>query len=331
MDGRGRFVGPLSRSDNRADPAGTAGPPARLFRVGAGRHQARQGAESRSRIDWFVQLWAGRLGHLKAPRWAGVAASALFVGAGIAYGVVKGDHVAMMVEALIDTRDAVANAAGFGIASVSLSGGHHVSRDQILAAAGVTERTSLLFLDVQAARNHLLGIPWIAEATVRKLYPDRLQITVSEREPFALWQHGGTVSVISIDGTVIAPLRDRIFAGLPLVVGQGAGVRAREFLALLDRHSALRETVSASILVAERRWNLRLKNGLDIKLPEANVEQALDRLEALDRDRQLLSRDISVVDLRLSDRVTVRLSEEAAQAREQARKDKSAKRRGSDT
>jgi cell division protein FtsQ len=298
---------------------------------GAGRLWLRIGAQSPSRISRFMQFWATRSGNFKAPRWAGVAASALFVGAGIAYGVVKGDHVAMIVDALTDTRDAVADAAGFSIAAVSLAGEHHVSRDRVLAAAGVTERASVLFLDVQAARARLLAIPWIAEATVRKLYPDRLQIIVTEREPFALWQLGGNVSVISSDGTVITPFRDPQFAALPLIVGQGAGVRAREFLALLDRHPEIRDAVSASILVAERRWNLRLKSGVDVKLPEADVEQALDRLARLDHDRQLLSRDITVVDLRLSDRVTVRLSEDAAQARELARKDKTAKRKGSET
>lgn len=298
---------------------------------GPGRRWPRIGARSASRISLFVQIWANRLGTFKAPRLSGVAASALFVGAGIAYGVVKGGHVAMIVDVLSDTRDAVADAAGFRVAAVSLTGAHHVSRDRILLAAGVTERSSLLFLDVKAARARLLAIPWIAEATVRKLYPDRLQIAVTEREPFALWQFGGNVSVISDDGTVITPFRDSAFAGLPLVVGQGAGLKAREFLALLDHHSAIREAVSAAILVAERRWNLRLKSGLDVKLPEADVEQALDRLDRLDRERQLLSRDITVVDLRLADRVTVRLSEDAAQAREVARKDKSGKRKGSDT
>jgi cell division protein FtsQ len=291
----------------------------------------RIGAQSPSRITWFMQFWASRLENFKAPRWAGVAGSALFVAAGIAYGVVKGDHVAMIVDALTDARDAAADAAGFSIAAVSLAGEHHVSRDRILMAAGVTERSSLLFLDVETARARLLAIPWIAEATIRKLYPDRLQITVTEREPFALWQLAGNVSVISSDGTVITPFHDPQFADLPLIVGQGAGVKAREFLALLDRHPEIRDAVSASILVAERRWNLRLKSGVDVKLPETDVEQALDRLARLDHDRQLLSRDITVVDLRLSDRVTVRLSEEAAQAREQARKDKTPKRKGSET
>src|SRR5260370_24958277 len=94
----------------------------------------------------------------------------------------------MIVDTLKDWRDAGANSLGFRIAAVSFSGEKHVSRAEILAAAGVTGRTSLLFLDVEAARARLKTMPWIAEATVRKLLPDRLQIRVREREPFALWQ-----------------------------------------------------------------------------------------------------------------------------------------------
>src|SRR5260370_21651036 len=97
----------------------------------------------------------------------------------------------MSVYTLKDGRDAGANPLGFRIAAVSFSGEKHVSRAEILAAAGVTGRTSLLFLDVEAARARLKTMPWIAEATVRKLFPDRLQIRVREREPFALWQGRG--------------------------------------------------------------------------------------------------------------------------------------------
>ncbi len=77
----------------------------------------------------------------------------------------------------------------------------------------------------------------------------------------------------------------------------------------------MRDQVRASILVAERRWNLRLKNGLDVRLPEADVPAAIERLLALDRDVKLMSRNILAIDLRLPDRVTVRLSDAAAQAR----------------
>jgi cell division protein FtsQ len=91
----------------------------------------------------------------------------------------------------------------------------------------------------------------------------------------------------------------------------------------------MRDFVHACVLVGERRWNLRLKNGIDVRLPESDIAPALERLVALDRAKNLITRDIVAIDLRLADRVTVRLSDAAAQARLEALKDK-AKKKGGD-
>jgi cell division protein FtsQ len=221
-----------------------------------------------------------------------------------------------------DARDATANAAGFRIVSVALAGNRHVSREEVLAIAGVTGTTSLVFLDVEETRARLKTNPWIADATVLKLYPGELQIGIKEREPFALWQKDGRLSVIADDGTVLEPYVAPRLIELPLVVGRGAETRAKQFLALLDRYPAMRDFVRASVFVGERRWNLRLKNGIDVRLPETDVAPALERLVALDQEKNLITRDIVAIDLRLPDRVTVRLSEAAAQARIDAAKPK---------
>lgn len=275
-----------------------------------------------------VRRWLTRGPAVKLPRGVGVAATVALVLASLVYGVVKGGHVPEIVAALKDARDQVANAAGFGIAAVEIAGRKQVSEHDIVAAAGVTGRSSLLFLDVEVARAGLKSHPWIADASVRKLYPDRLLVAVTEREPFALWQKQGKVQVIAADGTVLGPIPDKRFAALPLVVGPGAETRAKDFLATLDRFPSIRDVTRAGIFVAERRWNLKLKNGLDVRLPEADLDRALTILVALDRDKKLLSRDLTAVDLRLPDRVTVRLSETAAEQREKALK--KPKRKGGD-
>jgi cell division protein FtsQ len=266
---------------------------------------------------------------LRLPRGFGVAASTLFIIASLGYGMVKGGHVPEITARATDLRDAAANTVGFRIAAVALAGQKQVSREEILTTAGVTGRTSLLFLDAATARQRLKTNPWIADATVLKLYPDRLQVQVTERQAFALWQKDGRVAVIADDGTVLEPYVARRFTGLPLVVGSGAELKAREFLALVNRYPEIRDAVRASVLIAERRWNLRLKNGLDIRLPESDIERAFEVLVKLDHEKKLLSRDITAIDLRLPDRVTVRLSDSAAQAREDALKPKAVvKRKG---
>jgi cell division protein FtsQ len=283
------------------------------------------------RFEWWRSM-SRRLGRMidraALPRHAGVAGAVLIIAASAGYGTIRGGHVGEIVSFIKDVRDMAANAAGFKIATVALVGQKHVSREEILATAGVTGRASLLFLDVVDARARLLTNPWIGEATVQKLLPDRLVISVVEREPFALWQKAGRVAVIAADGTVLEPYVVRRYAGLPLVVGTGADTRAKEFLVLLDRHPELRVNVRAAVLVAERRWNLRLKNGVDVRLPEFDIEHALDQLAALEHDYKLSGRDLAAIDLRLPDRVTVRLSDAAAQARDEAAKKKQQKSKG---
>jgi cell division protein FtsQ len=281
--------------------------------------------------QWFgafarrLNAHADRLERLRPPRGAGVAASALIILASIAFGVVRGDHLPQVVEALHDVRDSAANAAGFNITGVALTGNKHMSREEIFATVGVTGHSSLLFLDVADARARLKTNPWIADATVQKLYPDRLQIAITERAAFALWQKDGRIGVIADDGTVLEPSLSRRFVSLPLFVGAGAATHAKDFQAVIERYPDIRDQLRAAVLVSERRWNQRLKNGIDVELPEGGIEQALDRLVALDRGKKLLSRDITLVDLRLPDRVTVRQSDAAAAAREEALKPKKKK------
>jgi len=255
-------------------------------------------------------LLAGR-----RPRGAGYGAALLIVLASCAYGIVVGNHVATAAALFRDARDWAANSAGLRIEAVALTGNQHVSREEVLAIAGITGTTSLLFLDAEQARERLKASPWIADATVLKLYPRELQITLKEREAFALWQKAGVVSVIADDGTVLEPYVTPQMLGLPLVVGAGAEIKAKELLALLDRHPGIRNLVRASVFVGERRWNLRLNIGLEVRLPESGAASALDRLVALDAETKFTRRDITIIDLRLADRVTVRLSDAAAQAR----------------
>jgi len=271
---------------------------------------------------------AARLAQI--PQGLGVAGSLLLLGATLFYGAIAGGHVAAVTDWLKDARDNAANALGFRIAAVSVSGGSQVSREQALALAGVTGRSSLLFFDAETARTRLLANPWIAEAAVLKLYPDRLLITITERRAFALWQRDGQVNVIAEDGAVLQPFAEDRYRGLPLVVGSGAARRAKDFIGLLDHYPQIRSVVRAAVLVAERRWNLRLTNGMDVRLPEGDPQTALNRLVKLDNEKKLLSRDITNIDLRLPDRVTVRLSDAAAQARDEALKANTKKKKGGD-
>ncbi len=261
------------------------------------------------------------------PRRVGLGMTLAILLGSVALGVTTGGHVDEAAEMFDTARNSVANAVGFRIATVTLNGRNQLSHDEVLAIGGINARSSLLFLDAAAVRDKLQANPWIAEANVQKFYPDRLQINVTERKAFALWQHEGRLSVIAEDGAVLENFVPRRFTSLPLVVGKGAERQAKNFLALLDRYPEVREQTLAAVLVGERRWNLRFKSDLDIRLPENDVSNALSTLTRLDKEERLFSRDIVAIDMRLPDRLTVRLSDDAAKAREELFKDKKTKKK----
>jgi cell division protein FtsQ len=335
MDGAGRLARSLRSLRPQADLKAAAIGAAMLLRewLGLKRKAAKskpaKAKPARPRLERDDSPRLFLLFERYLPNRAGTAATALLLLASAGFGIVKGGHLDALIATLSDTRNAIANSAGFRITAVTINGRKQLSQDEVLATGGVNGRSSLLFLDAAVVRDRLKANPWIAEATVLKLYPGQLQIDISERSAFALWQQDGRLSVISDDGAVLEPYVSRRFVSLPLVVGKGADLRAKDFLALLARYPQVRSATKAVILVGERRWNLRLKDGLDVRLPENDVGNALAGLSKLDKEDRLFSRDIVAIDMRLPDRLTVQLSEDAAKAREEIFKDKKPKKAGS--
>ena len=149
---------------------------------------------------------------------------------------------------------------------------------EVLAAARVTGRSSLLFLDADATRERLKANSWIADATVRKLLPGQLQIEIKEREPFALWLKDRRVSVVADDGTVLEGFVAPQLLSLPLVVGRGAETRAKDFLALLDRFAALRDHFFRYVKI-EAKTLLHDMAEARASIPAADMTSYLDRFD----------------------------------------------------
>ena len=330
MDGAGRLARSLRSPRPQADLKAAAIGAAVLLRewFAARRPVAKPVTKPRFERDHAPRLIS--VIERYVPRRAGVATTMLILLGSAGFGVVRGGHVEELTSTLSDTRNALANSVGFRITTVAINGRKQLTQDEVLAIGGVNGRSSLLFLDAETVRDKLKANPWIGDATVLKLYPGRLQINIVERSAFALWQRDGRLSVIADDGAVLEPYVTRRFTSLPLVVGKGAEARAKDFLALLDRYPQVRAVTKAAIFVGERRWNLRLKDGLDIRLPENDIDKALAALSKLDQEDKLFSRDIVAVDMRLPDRLVVQLSDDAAKAREDLLKDKKPKKKAGD-
>lgn len=258
----------------------------------------------------------GRLvsGDVDVPRYSATMLTVGFLAASSLYGAWLGGHVPLMAQT-------ITSRLGFAIDQVKVSGHRETSEIDILERLGLDGWTSTIGFDAEAARERIAALPWVETAAVRKIYPDTLEISLEERKPFAIWQHGNELSVVERSGRVIAPFAGGRQAALPLIIGVGAPQAAPAFMDVIAAHAELAGRVKGYIRVAERRWDIRLENGVTVKLPEGDESRALERLAALDREAGVLSRDVSAVDMRFADRLVVQLTPEAAVRREAAVKE----------
>ncbi len=295
---------PLNNFQPRSAPRVLVPAPARETATAPER---RDGRKAIDRLSSFAAL----------PGVGALALAILFGGAGWTAFVHNGGYRALVAQGG-DPADMAARAIGFPIDAVTISGQSRLREAEVLAAAQIDPRKSLLFLDAAQVRERLMQLPLVKSVRVLKLYPDHLVIALEEREPYALWQRDGKVAVIAADGTVIDELNDDRFLGLPFVVGEGADKRLPEYTALRDGLGDLANRVKAGVLVSGRRWSLLTTNGVEVKLPERDPGAAVAQLTRLQREARILDKDILSIDLRVQGRVAVRLTEDGAAARSAA-------------
>ncbi|MGA7712695.1 MAG: FtsQ-type POTRA domain-containing protein [Rhizomicrobium sp.] len=188
--------------------------------------------------------------------------------------------------------------AGFGIANVHLSGNTRTSQVTIMAALGFTAGQSIFGADLRAVRERLLGLPWVADAEVKRRYPDDISVRLVEKLPYARWQSANGQYVVERAGGLITDKDLGPFQHLPLLVGDGAPAAAAAFVDAVAQHRAIVARVKAYQYQSGRRWNLLLDDGVVVKLPEFGWQKQLDVLDHLIVDKGILEDDIREIDLR---------------------------------
>lgn len=195
--------------------------------------------------------------------------------------------------------------AGLRVRQVVVEGQQKTPEPLLRAAIGISPGDPLLAFSLSAARRRIEAIQWVQQATVERRLPDTVVVRLTERRPFAVWQRDGRFELVDRAGDVVTDSDVATFASvLPLVVGPGAATAAAGLLDALAAQPDIAGRVTAAVRVGERRWNLRMKNGADVQLPEAGEAFALARLASLQAGHAILDRPVSI-DLRLPDRLVI--------------------------
>ena len=206
--------------------------------------------------------------------------------------------------------------AGLTVDQIIIEGEFQTPTAEIYEASGIEVGEPLLATDIKAIKGRVEQLTWIKTATITRRLPDGVSISVVEHIPAALWQLDNKLWVLSDEGVRITDLGLETFADLPMISGVGADQELQSLLNAVSQNTEIFDRVATASWIGGRRWDLILKNGIKIMLPEKEMNEAWLNLIEFERDEKLLARNILAVDFRIKDKTVVRLTpEEAARRR----------------
>jgi len=215
---------------------------------------------------------------------------------------------------LSDLRASIQERPEFMVGLMAIDGaGSNLSED-IREAVALDFPVSSFDLDLEQIRERIIGLDPVETASVRIRPGGILQVDVVERQPAVIWRSRAGLSMLDESGIHVDQLAGRTARPeLPLIAGQGADSAVGEALALISAARPLADRLRGLVRVGERRWDVVLDRGQRILLPPDRPVRALERVLALDEVRDLLERDVTVIDMRLRARPTVRMTGDAVE------------------
>jgi cell division protein FtsQ len=274
----------------RAPPRRAAPPPRKMSRL------------ARIKLEGGAQ-WAA-MADKRRKRKSGttLAGALIFGGASIAGAAWIGGSLFDARQAMYASADGVATAAGMRVA-LDVRGVEGERKAEVEAIALPRGRRSIMAASPDKVKENVESLDWVESATVARLWPSTLRITVARRDAFAIWQENGQFSVVDAAGERVHGALVEDFAHLPRIVGRGAGPAAEHMLLALENAPQVRARLSAMVRVGERRWNLNMRNGMVVMLPETGDIAALGKLEKLQAGYRLLDRPYARLDMRRDGRL----------------------------
>jgi cell division protein FtsQ len=240
--------------------------------------------------------WAKRLGLLVV--------TVVLLFSSFAYAISSG-YIAQVSGRLTRVFHAEMVDSGFIVKNVSVVGRQNTKLQALKYIVDIERGQSIFEPDIDDIKMKLQNLTWVRSAIVERHLPNTIAINIEERTPMALWQHQGKLSIIDSDGQVFSDENLGRFKDLMILVGEDAPAKAKDLVEMITAEDNLKKRVESAKWIGGRRWDLYLKNGVSVKLPEDDLGQAVRRLANAQGEANLMDRKIQSIDLRDPLRIVV--------------------------
>ena len=228
----------------------------------------------------------------------------------------------------------LASAPALQVSRITVAGHERLSTGEVLALVEGLRGRNIIGIDLDDWQQRLLSSPWVEDATLRRVLPSTIEVTVRERRPIAIGRMGSALYLIDAHGIVVdeygpahadfdLPVVDGLAApkGRDGLVDEARAALMARLIAALAAQPDLGKRVS-QIDVSDAHDAVVMLEG-DRALLHVGEEDFVERLQQyLELGDALRERvaEIDYVDLRFAERLYVRPAKGAATAPASARR-----------
>ncbi len=164
-----------------------------------------------------------------------------------------------------------------------------------------------LSLDLNKIKRGINFIPSVTDVELAIEKNGVLKVVVEERIPQILWYDNEQFHLLDKDGLALDTVTNRnAYPDFFVIAGKDADNRVEEALEIFSVSEKINHHIRGLVWIGERRWNIVLDKGRLVKLPENEPIEAMKKLKILDEKESLLSREVSILDLRIPNQIYVR-------------------------
>lgn len=194
----------------------------------------------------------------------------------------------------------------FPIKTVRIYGINRLDRNEVKELIRPLVDRGFFAINVESIRERLIQLPWVADIFVRRHWPDRIEITVVEKNAVAYW-NGGTL--LSQTGEVFMPKKETYPTDLPKFIGPDGKqiVMLQHFNKINRLLMPLHAKISYLELTPYYNWKLMLSNGITLQIGHKDILTRLDHfVKVYPKIVGNRAADVEYVDLRYANGMAVR-------------------------
>ena len=192
----------------------------------------------------------------------------------------------------------------FSVKNIETIGREIASKSKLSSILKKYQNTSLLYLNLKSTQLEVEKVPWIKKVIIRRIFPNKLSLTIEEFIPLAVWVRGRDRFVLDKNGYLIEKIFDQEYKNYFTIKGAEADLNLMMLVESLENFPEIYNQIDYANFIGRRRWDLHYKTGVKILLPQDKINDSLSILQSYIKNNRLIEKGHKKIDLRVDGKIT---------------------------